>query len=87
MEAKCPKGPGATTTVTPRGARTPTGLPNAKVAACRNRPCKRNLAVRFEGRKHQELLSSRTRIPCYKTANTIQAHGKTMYALIRYTTG
>ena len=87
MEARCPRGPGAATTVTPQGARTPTGLPNAKVAACWNRPCKRNLAVRFEGRKHQELLSSRTRIPCYRTANTTQAHGGTTHALIGYTAG
>ena len=26
MEARCPRGPGAATTVTPQGARTPTGL-------------------------------------------------------------
>ena len=53
----------------------------------RNIPRKRKLAIRVEGRKHQELLSSRTRIPHYRTANTTQACGGTMNALIRYTAG
>ena len=87
MEARCPRGPGAATTVTPQGARTPTDLSNAKLAACWNRPRKRNPAIRVEEGKHQEPLSSRTRIPCYRTANTTQAHGGTTHALIRYTAG
>ena len=72
-------GPGAATTVTLQGARTP-NWPTQLSA-------KRNPAVRFEGRKHQELLSSRTRITCYRTANTTWAHGGTMHALIKYTAG
>ena len=40
-----------------------------------------------EGRKHRELLSSRTRIPHYRTANTTRAHDKPTHTLIRYTAG
>ena len=62
-----------------------TGGPGAATTV--NPSAKRNPAVRFEGRKHQETPSSRTRILCYRTANTTRAHGGTMHALIRYTAG
>ena len=90
MEARCPRGPGAATTVTPQGARTPTGLSKGELKwqLAEIDPAKETLQSGLKGGgEHQELLSSRTRIPCYRTANTTQAHGGTTHALIRYTTG